>query len=788
MLDMFFCIVFTEIPKVRFDVPEVYDVDDDALSIRWNKVDIPVFSYDDEPLSFMIERQTLPGYQWEPVATNLTGTSYRVQDLKPYQDYAFRVRGVYPSGYTEPSPHVPVYRRPSESKLSLASRNISSSDSLKLSANQSLPSQSLRSSLPSEFSPIHKIVQRERTSRSYSYSPERRYSAPYDFSDTKTQTFTEKSYQPFRSESPSFNLKDAYVYNRRKSEDIIPNEAIFKPSHSSLPMKESKVKRLTSQFEDVRSRAVARRHSDVGLGISARHHSVPRAESLKYYNSVIEERKLVFRDTLLHKAAKSRSSSVPKFADITKAVSTALPEYPYKSVADRYEDIKLKYIMKPKTLPQERPRSVSLDTHDYKKYTSSDSFAKASAYIPTSSAYVPRAEEEKLYGLQYSRPEYDYYDGTFFIIEDEVNLNYKTPLSRVSRVDMKLPMSHRSISNDRDPGYFMISKFSLLVSGVRRPSPSNRAKHITTTHGRTQSLEPSLLPRSRSQSNTPAELLRSRVKARSLTPDFESYKERSRSESLIRSYSPSVKQHSATKERRRAMSFTPETVQVPVKSTKQTAPVVKPRSSSISVPSRKVTEERSMAKIRANAAILIDKSKSLVDRYEEIPSTDTVIRSRSDSLSLVPPPMKITTSSHRRPSTDRAKTARLIDESKSLIDRYQMVPAEDSLAKAPKFNMAARRASVVSFAQTSVSPISHESVVPHKSSVSVNLSRHDLQPRSKSLSVPPRSRGSVVDTDADQLRLKLDALVGKLCTPAAKRKHYTPKVTSSRMRAEAAAK
>ena len=751
-------------------MPEVYDVADDSLSLCWNKVDIPTFSYDDEPLSFMIERQTLPGYQWEPVATNLTGTSYRIQDLKPYQDYAFRVRGVYPSGYTEPSPLVPVYRRPSESKVSLASRNISSSASLKLQilANQNLPSQSLRASTPVEFSPLHRKFQRERTSRSYSYSPERRYSLPYIFDDIETKSkVTEAFRQPIRSQSPGFNKEDAYVYNRRKSEDIIPNEAPFKPSYTSM-VKESKVKTLTSQFENVRSRAVARRHSDVGLGLLAR----PRVDKSKYYDSVLEERKMLLREALAHKSVKPRSSSVPKVVDVYPPLPAPDPEYLYRSVADRYEDIKLKYIMAPKGVQHERPHSVSLDTHDFKRYALSG----PSAYVPMASANVPTSytEPRGAYSSQYL----DYYDGSYFIIEDEMNRKYRDPLSRVSRVDMKLPVvSHRSISYDRDPGYLMISKFSLNVSGGRRPSP-------TKSHVRTQSLEPSPLLRYRSRSNTPAEVLRSRVKARSLTPDLDSLKLRSRSESLVRSYSPITKQHATARERTRAMSFTSETYQASIASTKQTTPVVKPRSNSFSVPTRSKTSssDRAWTKARAPAAILIDKSKTLVGKYDQIPGADAVTRSRSASLSAMPPPLKITTSSHSNMSTDRAKTKILIDQSKSLIGK------SNTVAKGtPKHSMTARRASVVSFARPTVAPASHETVVSRKSSVSMDLSRRDLQPRSKSLSVPPRSRGStVVDTSADEMRLKLDALVGRLCTPAAKKKHYTPKVTCSRLRDETA--
>ena len=726
---------------MRLDVPEVYDVADDSLSLRWNKVDIPTFSYDDEPLSFMIERQTLPGYKWEPVATNLTGTSYRIQDLKPYQDYAFRVRGVYPSGYTEPSPLVPVYRRPSESKVSLASRNISSSDILlkyNLLANQNLPSRSLRSSTPLELPPLQRL-KRERTSRSYSYSPERRYSLPYIFDDIETKS---KITQPIRSQSPGFNRNDAYVYNRRKTEDIIPNEAPFKPSYESHYLIESKVKSLTKQFENVRSRAIARRHSDVGLGLMTR----PRTESPKHYDSLLEEQRMKMRKALAHKSIKPRASSVPKAGDIYPPLPAPDLTYLYRPMPDTYADIKRRRFQ------HERPRSVALDTYDYiKRYDMSDQ----SAHAPASSAYVPKAytDTREDYYSQYT----DYYYDSYFIIEDEMNLNYPQPLSRVSRVDMRVPGSHRSISYDRDPGYLMISNFSLNVSDVKRPS-------VAKSHVRHQSAEP-LHFKNRSRSNTPAEILRSRFKARSLTPDLDLLKYRSRSETPVRSYSPSTKRHIDLKEKSRTMSFTAETYQASIAKAKQTTPMVKPRSNSFSVPARAKTSspDRGWTRARAPAAILIDKSKTLVGKYDQIPSADAKFKSRarSASFSAQPPPLKITTSSSSNMSRDHAQTKNLINESKSLVGK-------------------ARRASVVSFASPSIAPTTHETVVSRKSSVSVDISRRDLQPRSKSMSVP-RSRGSmVVDTQADEMRMKLDALVGRLCTPSAKKKHYTPKVKSFR--------
>ena len=51
---------------------------DNYIALKWNKVDVPAFDYDETPLSFMIEAQSVPDYNWKPVARGVTGASHRV--------------------------------------------------------------------------------------------------------------------------------------------------------------------------------------------------------------------------------------------------------------------------------------------------------------------------------------------------------------------------------------------------------------------------------------------------------------------------------------------------------------------------------------------------------------------------------------------------------------------------------------------------------------------------------------------------------------------------------------
>ncbi|KAK3083319.1 hypothetical protein FSP39_019350 [Pinctada imbricata] len=105
----------TTIPHLPLEGPRISHADEDYVDLNWRLIDIPATSYNEQPLAFLIEAQRPPQYNWTPVARNVTGDHYRVTGLQRHQDYVFRIRAEYPSGLSEPSPVIPVYRRPSES-------------------------------------------------------------------------------------------------------------------------------------------------------------------------------------------------------------------------------------------------------------------------------------------------------------------------------------------------------------------------------------------------------------------------------------------------------------------------------------------------------------------------------------------------------------------------------------------------------------------------------------------------------------------------------------------------
>ena len=105
--------LFSVIPHLPVTAPEIDEIEDDSVILKWKRVDIPPFDYDDDDLTFMIEGQQYPDYHWLPLARGITSSSHRLTGLEPNQNYAFRLRGESPYGLTAPTEHVPLYRRPS---------------------------------------------------------------------------------------------------------------------------------------------------------------------------------------------------------------------------------------------------------------------------------------------------------------------------------------------------------------------------------------------------------------------------------------------------------------------------------------------------------------------------------------------------------------------------------------------------------------------------------------------------------------------------------------------------
>lgn len=108
----YFFIASSVAPIDSFELDDE-DVDFDGIRLRWNRVPIPPYSADEEPLLYMIEMSEPPLDEWRPVVSGLPTTRYRVTDLLPDRDYHFRVRALSSYGISPPSYTLPVsYRRP----------------------------------------------------------------------------------------------------------------------------------------------------------------------------------------------------------------------------------------------------------------------------------------------------------------------------------------------------------------------------------------------------------------------------------------------------------------------------------------------------------------------------------------------------------------------------------------------------------------------------------------------------------------------------------------------------
>ena len=525
---------------MKFDAPEVYDVDDTSLSLRWNTINVPAFTRDDEPLLFVIERQTLPSYEWQPVATNVQDKTYTVKDLQPYQDYNFRIRGIYPSGYTEPSPYVPVYRRPSESKIGLVglesstieynrygSQKYSSKSETPqkvLPTQKPLPTHKLHATVPAtEFSPITKKAIETRL-RSYVSSPQRRYSVANIYDISKEAEFKPAPLAPIPE--PRFKKEDAYVYKRSRS----PVKVQLPTQYETLKTGESK-KIMPKKEYDLYDwyRQLHRRYSDVGLEELTRRKS---RKSQFMLDKVLEEKRA---ELILEAQSRkyARRASVPSILPhVSRPTDTLLG---YASVADRYEDIKCPHIITPGHWRFARRHSVAVDWEDLQRIQRQ--LKSESNKLETKRR--SRSEKPKYDFIAQSQAEY--FGGTYFHVEDQLNFNDMRP--RVPQI-LSTPYVKRSLSQERDPGYFMISKFALAVSGVKTEKPVGRTARSTV---RPASLEPSPIARLPREYRSYTPDLRSYTSGyRSMSSEFRSYTPEYRSvRSDFRSYTPDYRSYTS---------------------------------------------------------------------------------------------------------------------------------------------------------------------------------------------------------------------------------------------------
>lgn len=98
-------IFFTALSRVPVDALEIDDYEPDYESVRlsWRRVEVPPYETDEDHLTYMIEGSEPGVDDWRPLATGIPGTTYRLPDIEPTQDYRFRVRGLTPYGISPPS-------------------------------------------------------------------------------------------------------------------------------------------------------------------------------------------------------------------------------------------------------------------------------------------------------------------------------------------------------------------------------------------------------------------------------------------------------------------------------------------------------------------------------------------------------------------------------------------------------------------------------------------------------------------------------------------------------------
>lgn len=100
--------MFAGVPVSR---PQITEMEAGAVRLQWQRVDVPTFSHEQEPLLYMIEMQEPPAAHWREIANRIPETYYVIHDLVPATDYRFRVRAETRDGArSEPSPATSIHR------------------------------------------------------------------------------------------------------------------------------------------------------------------------------------------------------------------------------------------------------------------------------------------------------------------------------------------------------------------------------------------------------------------------------------------------------------------------------------------------------------------------------------------------------------------------------------------------------------------------------------------------------------------------------------------------------
>ncbi|VDI18790.1 Hypothetical predicted protein [Mytilus galloprovincialis] len=91
--------------------PEVIETEPNKIKLRWKHEDTSEFPFSDMHTRYVVEIQAPPAREWTTLSRNIAGTVYVVSNLKPEQDYQFRVRASSLFGKLSEASPVAVFSR-----------------------------------------------------------------------------------------------------------------------------------------------------------------------------------------------------------------------------------------------------------------------------------------------------------------------------------------------------------------------------------------------------------------------------------------------------------------------------------------------------------------------------------------------------------------------------------------------------------------------------------------------------------------------------------------------------
>lgn len=83
--------------------PLMYDLGPHSVNLRWRPAEIPSYLNDGSPITYTIYALEPPGTSWQPIVRRIPHNFYHLANIRPEQEYHFRVQAENRYGVSRPT-------------------------------------------------------------------------------------------------------------------------------------------------------------------------------------------------------------------------------------------------------------------------------------------------------------------------------------------------------------------------------------------------------------------------------------------------------------------------------------------------------------------------------------------------------------------------------------------------------------------------------------------------------------------------------------------------------------